>query len=385
MTTLRFKRFTRPQVLRSVGRRLLGEFFSRFTNEFQALGLALPAPDSPDDLYFRSVARLLAGPEALPVELNEALFAIDELATAEGQERLEAAVSQARLPLDFPQDLTRAEMAMQVWLASPALLARTHNQQRFHRLSAFECFGAQPAHGPRPPACAAADATLERLRAELDPWFARHQRGSNTTRLELYPIADEFWFLVRHGDTFTRSASVDAQRTEILHFRPERDDVIVYSPEHDEIRINTRTKGERDLYVRKFGLCLRGSEDYFSDPRTYTLEPLRTDGPQVLDTAGIEGIRKIVLREIEVAWLDGRREVVTRESEDLFKTGGADVIPAGWRLLRAGFDVEFCDRPKPGPLQIRPPNLIRIGRHCDLRLLNPWMRRSGLRVRKGGV
>src|ERR1051326_7579353 len=88
------------------------------------------------------------------------------------------------------------------------------------------------------------------LTQDLDAWFARNQRGAETTRIEVYPMDGEFWFLIRHGDIFTRASKVEQQNTEILHFRPERDDVVVYSPERDEVRVNARTKGERDQIGR---------------------------------------------------------------------------------------------------------------------------------------
>ena len=99
--------------------------------------------------------------------------------------------------------------------------------------------------------------------------------------------------------TDLRTLAVDRHRTEIIHYRPERDDLVVYSPPHDEIRIHARTRGERELYRQQFGQLLRGQPDYFSDRLTYTLEPLREEGADALRTDGLEGINRIVLRELE--------------------------------------------------------------------------------------
>jgi hypothetical protein len=200
----------------------------------------------------------------------------------------------------------------------------------------------------------------------------------------LYPLNGEFWFLIRHGDTFSRTPKVDAQRTEILHFRPERDDVVVYSPEHDELRINARTRSERDLYVRQLGLCLHGREDYFGRSWTYTLEPLRLEGASALEPDGVAGIEKVVLREVEVAWNTKGREVLTRAADDLFQSGSDDAeadgpIPQDGSLCRAAFDFHFADQPQPRPVQIRVPNLIKLGRHCDLQLVDRWLCQRGFR------
>jgi hypothetical protein len=230
------------------------------------------------------------------------------------------------------------------------------------------------------------------LAASLDPWFARHQRGHNTTRIELCNFGadaqtdSEFCFLVRHGDSFARTPKVEAQETEILHFRPERDDVIIYSPRHDEVRINARTKGERDLYVRMFGLHLRGREDYFSSRRTYTLEPLRLAGPEALEPAGDGHIARIVLREIEIAWENPLLGRTIREADDLFagpaeaRAALAQVMPGSGRIARAAFDVHFHHCRRPRPVQIRLPNVLKVGRHCDAQSVDRWLCRRGFRL-----
>ncbi|HTL55952.1 MAG TPA: hypothetical protein VL361_09750, partial [Candidatus Limnocylindrales bacterium] len=329
-------------------------------------------------------ARLLSSPEDLPDALNEALFAIDGLACAKGQEELERAIAHAGLAVDFSPDSTSAELALQVWLSDPVLVARTYNRQRFRRLSAFEHFGCSLPAGERRAPTQPTPAIADQLALALDPWFARHHRGQNTTRVELYPLNGEYWFLIRHGDTFSRTPKVDAQRTEILHFRPERDDVVVYSPEHDELRINARTKSERGLYVRQLGVCLHGRDDYFGVSWTYTLEPLRLEGVSALEPNGIAGIDKVVLREVEIAWNANGREVLTRAADDLFQNASDDAgvagpIPQDGSLCRAAFDFHFADQPQPRPVQIRVPNMIKLGRHCDLQLVDRWLCERGFR------
>jgi hypothetical protein len=385
---IKFKRFSKPHLLKSITRDLLVQFFDRFRDELAAGDISLPGPALPDEAYFGSLARLLMSPEGLPDGLNEALLAIDEMATPAGQEQLELAVAEAQAGLVFRPESSSEEIALQVWLAAPELLASKHNQQGLLRLTAFDYFGANPANpaGERVPPVTAPDrAALEALTANLDRWFARHNRGQQTTRIECYPIDGEYWFLVRHGDAFTRAPKVERQKTEVLHFRPEKDDVIVYSPMHDEIRINARTKGERDLYVEQFGICLRGSGDYFSARKTYTLEPLRRDGADALDAAGIEGIRKITLRELEVLRENDLHEIITREADDVFRCAPAgepdeNPIPEDGVLTRAAFEVLFADSAKPRWVQIRPPNRLKLGRHCDAQRVGRWMSARGFRV-----
>jgi hypothetical protein len=388
MQTIRFKRFTKPQRLHALGRELLGRFFGQFESELARQGATAPGAELPDEAYVRAWAGLLLRPEGLPESLNEALYALDEMATPEGRERLMSSASAAGLDLALGAGATDMEVALQVWLAAPGLLARKHNEQRMLRLAVFEYWGAHAAGAPGLAAPLPDPARLDALARDLDDWFARHQRGAGSVRLELYPLAGEHWFLVRHGDTFTRAPAVREQRTEILHFRPERDDVIVYCPERDELRLNARTRGERDQYRRAFGRFLRGNEDYFSERRTYTLEPLRAAGADALDARDVEGIHKIVLRELEVAWDNGANEVIIRKADDLFlpapQAEAAELAPPNTRLTRAGFDFHFEGCAKPRPVQVLPPNRLKLGRHCDVLLVERWLAQRGFRVRRKG-
>jgi hypothetical protein len=382
MAIVRFRRFTKPNLLRAVGRTLLDTFLSRFRDDLAGVSLEPPDTGLPDADYYHALVKLLLAPEALPGALNEALFAIDEMATPEGQERLEKAVTEAGLDLSWAVGSSREEIALQVWLAAPELLTAAHNQQRMQRLARFEYFGAGATPGKRAAFIPPGAGALNRLCLTLDAWFARHHRGREMVAVEMYPIDGEYWFLVQHGDTYVRAPAIEErQRKGVLHFRPERDDVVVYSPEQDEIRINARTRGERDLYREAFGLMLRGSEDYFSEQRTYTLEPLRLDGAGALAVEGIDAICKITLREIEVVSDNAANEFIVEGANDLFDPSAAvGSIPRSGRLTRAQFDFHFTDSPRPRPVQIQLPNVLKLGRHCDVRAVHRWACQCGFRV-----
>jgi hypothetical protein len=198
-------------------------------------------------------------------------------------------------------------------------------------------------------------------------------------------IDGEYFFIIRHGDTFIRTAKVNEQKTEMLHFRPEKDDVVVYSPELDEIRIRAGTKGERELYRKQFGLRLFGDDEYFSQRKAYTLEPLRKDGPDALDVGGCGDLERVVLREYEVAFDNGFEEVLIRKATDIFAAAEdrpvkRDAIPTAGRLARAGFDLYFAGKKKPRKVEIRTPNTLKVGRHCDVRLVQRWLAKQDFRA-----
>lgn len=384
MASVRFRRFTKPHVLKDIGRALLGRFFSKFKNDLEEKQVALPDPALADEEYFSTLANILMSPEGLPGSLNDALYAIDEMATEDGQQRLEEGVVDEQLPLTFDEKSSREDIALQVWLESPELLVKKHNEQRLIRLSSFEYYSS-----PTPTDRSATfqkpdDPTIDALTGALDLWFSQHNRGHKTTKIETHEIDGEFWFMVRHGDTYARTPKVEEQRSEVIHYRPEKDDVIVYAPDLDEIRIHAATKGEKQLYRAKFGLYLFGREDHFSEFKTYTLEPLRL-GKDSLSPDGVEGIREIILREVEMGWDGGFNDALVRKSDDVFASAASyerpfNPIHEKAKLRRAVFEVYFGDSEKPRKVQIKPPNILKLGRHCDARIVHRWLSKQKFRA-----
>ncbi|MEI6075236.1 MAG: hypothetical protein WCS94_06665 [Verrucomicrobiota bacterium] len=396
---MKFRKFTKRQFLEQIGRGMLGNLFGKFDADLTAHGLKLPAADAPDDDYFAALSRITLAPDALPDNLIEALFKIEEMANDEGHDRLLTAAQLAKVDLKLGEETSFGDVAVQVYLANPDLLAEKHNEQRLIRLAKFEYYGGPSGLAPsrtgqylqtateensgnrhliRPAATFSpfeaekgiATATVDLLTADLDAWFAKNNRGEQTAHVEVYPIDGEFWFLIRHGDAFARTTKLMRKTSEVLHFRPAKDDVVVYSPKRDEIRIHASTKGERELYRTTFGLRLFGDDNYFCNRKTLTLEPLRLLGIDALDVSGIAGLAKIVLRELEIAYDNKHHESVIRRADDLF-AAAADApferaaIPAGGRLVRATFDFYFTGCKTPRKVQVKPSNTLKLGRHCD--------------------
>jgi hypothetical protein len=382
MQTMKLTRYNKISVLKHIGPPLLDRFFEHFEQDFQRHGLPLPRPDLPEEEYFNRIAHLLNHPDKLPNALNEALAALEDVGRPEAQDFLTALPNWNELLARFKTGSTYEEIALQLWLYDPNLLIRASNTQRLKRLTAFEHAGRSP-NFTTPASALEPGSVLPELTASLDAWFGLNDRGENTVRIELYPMAGEFWFLIRHGDRYSRTPSINARKTEMILFRPERDDVVVLSPELDELRINARTKGERDLYIRQFGLQLRGCEDFFTRLPTYTLDPLRTAGPDALDPAGCEGISKVRLRELEV-WFEEHR-TITRSERCLFEMsdagGGESPIPKQGELRRAILEFEFAGSARPRPVEIRLPNTLKLGRRCDARLVLSYL--SAQRFRRG--
>jgi len=379
---MKFRKLTTAKFLQGIGRDLLGELFARFSEELAGRNVAMPAAGLDDAAYFKALAGLAMAPEGLPDNLIETLLVIEEMSNPEGQERIEEAAQQGRLVLKCGENCTHGDIAMQAYLSAPAVLTQKHNEMLLTRLSSFEYFSSRAPVDRRASFLCPAPDTLELLTADLDHWFNAHSRGEQTAWIDIFPMDGEFWFLVRHGDTYGRKAKVEKRHLEILHFRPAKDDVVVYSPERDEVRINAGTKGEKELYRRAFGRRLFGDAGYFSERKAYTLEVLRSDQADALDTHRVAGIDRIVLREVTIAWAGAFNEAMTLRADDLFAAAQATArfcIPDGGRVVGAAFDFYFMGEKKPRKVAIRPPNVLRLGRHCDAALVQQWLSAMGFR------
>ena len=384
------KRFSNHIFLKRLGRELLG----RFLGCFPEMGVLAARPELD---FYSELAAIFLRPERLPLGMMDELLAIEEMSTADGLARLQRAAEWPRLQPQLRMDSTAEDIAMQIWLLAPEALAREHNVLRFGRLTSFEHaahpFKVRSAErgmrselqpGTTQFASPSDSLAILNLTAALDRWFAFHARGAETTRVEVYPLDGEQWFLIRHGDLCKRVAKVERQRTDTVHFRPERDDVVVLSPRLNELRVNARTKAERDLYIREFGRHLRGDENYFSERRPYTLDPLRQLGRDALDADGLEGIAHIRLRKLAVRFENALNESIVREADDLFSCavtsrfqGGP--IPAQGVLERALFEIQFAGSIKSHPVEIRVPNTLKLSRRCDPEAVQNWLCARGFR------
>jgi hypothetical protein len=290
MSTIKFKRFTKPHFLKQIGRELLGRFFDRFNAELAEKQISLPVSTLDDDAYFGEMARIALSPEGLPQSLVEAAYAIEGMANEEGQDCLERATGENGRAFQFREDSSCADMAVQAWLTNPELFAEKFNEQRLSRLAAFDYFGSMAPVDQRETFPPPGASTLELMTADMEEAFRRRNRGQQTTRIDVHLIDAEYWFLIRHGDTYTRIPTVSNGQISVLHFRPSKDDVVVYSPRHDEIRIHAGAKWEKDLYQKAFGRGLFGDEQHFSERKAFTLDPLRLLGVDALDSSNIPGI-----------------------------------------------------------------------------------------------
>ena len=390
MVGLEFRSLARASVLRTIGRKLLGEFLLKFHEELREACVPIPDAGLSDTKFFDDLGAMLHAPEHLPDRLNEAIFTIEEMASDENRERLDSAVAQAGLDLNFHPDAPPERVSLQVWLHSPDLIRQEHEKYDAVPLTSFQCFAPAPPNTRPRPICIPDEVHLKDLTVPLGMWFTQHGCGIHTTRVDLH-IRDhgQLWFVVRHGDTARWKRKVNGLETEFIRFTLEQEEAILYSAEQNELWISARTDQERELYRTYFGAILRGDAEYFSLRRNFTVDPLRSDGADALSPEGISEISKLDLSQVQIRWQGEVHDIRTDNAKSLFAcltaTDQANVtsLAAAGILTRATLLVEFADSLTRREIAICRGHTISFQRPSDLGVIARWL--SKTKFYSGGV
>ena len=261
MATLNLRRFSKPDMLRKINRSHLITFFTPYIDYLSNQGIELPTDDYENGLDYDELSKILLNPNTdTPQELSEALYYINEMSTPECFDLIQDAIDGTELDVSITEDSAYGDLALQVWLSDPIIIERLHAEQFLFRPRSFEYFKCTNCSIPEFEA--PSGETIRSLETDLDEWFSRKRRGK-ASRVFVYKKPDFVWFLVRHGDPFTRESIIQDGESSSLFYRPEKYDVIVYNPSTGEIRMNAKTKGEKELYRTRFGFHFFGDSEFF--------------------------------------------------------------------------------------------------------------------------
>jgi len=379
-----YRQLALPEVLKEIGRHLLTEFCGRFQSDLAAKNISLPPADAPADEYFKSLARLLKSPALLPDSFKETLFDIEELARPEHSHFLREAVAQVGQPLITIEGVCHERVAVQLWLANPALLAGVHNQPG--DLACFEGFAPAIDRPGRAPPTVPTPATVEQLSARIDLWFRQNHSRGQTAKIELYVNPPrEYWFVIRHGDTCRWAYNDEKGTAQLVHSGPEDEEASVYLTEQDELWITARTKVERDLFRRQFGLYLRSDADYFSQPCAFTLEPLKIEGTDALNLVGSQEICSMKLHQVEFDRGGGTHKTTVETLDQEFGAARTTRSPTCFVantdiLIRAGFLIQLHSSQRTRTFEICPPYALELERPSDLAPVIRLLSQRGFRI-----
>lgn len=346
----------------------------------------LPEESSSEKLDLEGLSRIFMTPdEGTPEDLINSLYLVDEMATEQGMADLLEAARFEKLALEVGEDVSPADVAVQVWLTAPGLLERMHAEHHLSAPRSFEYFGPlSDGHDEfRPPSAE----QIRGLEGALANWLEGHKRG-RSCRVFVFEEDDSVWFMVRHGEPFRREERVVGDEPSSISYRPLKYDVLVYERETREIRVNAPLSGLKKLYRREFGRYLFGDEDYFPNEVKYTLEPIRRDGEKCVVCSDVPGLEWVRLREVHLHWGGPHGEYEIRKASNVFaalrhrETGPLPLHPG---LARAGFTVKFIGVKRPRSVTIHPPNVALYARDDDSVRVEEWLRKRGfLDVREDG-
>ncbi|MGZ4963044.1 MAG: hypothetical protein ACXWC8_10855 [Limisphaerales bacterium] len=302
---------------------------------------------------------------------------------------MQAAAKAKALAIEWDDDDTHLDIAMKVWMADEKLFREKHNEQWLMGLTKFKYFGTKVPKDARPKWVPPTDAIIGLMKEEIEEWCSKNNRGAKTVDVQMCEMDGEFWFLIQHGGTKTRTPKVENWKKEILHYRPAKDDVVVYSVLHDEIRICTNSKAELDLYRGVFGQRLRCDVDFFLQKKTYTLDPLRDNLEAALSPGDMEGVKEVVLQQLEVRYGGDFRDTTVYRSDDLVKSAAerskkkgkpVRAVPDSGDLARATFALIFDGGEKPRTFTVRSPDELILARQDDALMINEWLTKQKYRA-----
>lgn len=378
MATFRLPHFSAPHILQTIERDRLLAFLEPYRAYFAGRGVPLPRPAAPDPVpYDVLVGVFMAPDESTPDDLVDALYYVDAMSTPERMNVLLAAGRDARLPVAGGDDVTPADVAVQIWLLDPDLLERKQAEQYLTNPRSFEYF--QTDEGEAPPFRVPGPGTIAAIEEDLNNWFEAHRRG-RTARVFVFERPDGGWFLIRHGEPYKREESFQGVEPASVAYRPLRYDVAVYDPCAGELRVHAQLKGEKELYRRVLGLRLFGREGFFPDGLKYTLEPLRDTGEPCLSCADVSGLEWVRLKEVHYRWGGAFSEYEIIKAADVFaalRERGNRAIPSFPTLVKAVFLVKFAAAERPRSVAVKPPNVALYDRDQDAALVEEWLQKRG--------
>ena len=378
MAALNFRKFSNPDLLRTIAPEQLAAFLDRWRDYLADRGLVLGATTSRSDLDYERLAHILMEPDArTPKDMVDALYYVHETASEEDMDALLDLAEARHVVIDHGPATTVADVAIEIWLVAPDLLRERHAESVAFRQQNFLYYGG--AHGDQRALPKIDDDLRLRIESALDDWFDEHKRGRGC-RIFLFPHGKKVWILIRHGLPMRREAShQDDGKSSTEVYRPQQHDVLIYDASSDELGVHANTKGEIKLYLASFGRLVFGDEEYFPPADKFSLDPLIDDGAKSLLCEDVDGLDEIRLVEFRRYWGGAYKEIEIRKATDIFAALAARQKGLGskGRLAGAVFKVKFADSPKERSVTIRPPGNAKYERNEDSELIEIWLANRG--------
>lgn len=387
------RRLTRPEVLAEIEPSRLLRLLQGYVDYF--LGQEFPLPDSPDSLDLDGLAKILQdAARQAPEELIGALFLIDQLATGSGIDAVRRAAAALGVELLAGDERSAADVAVEAWLANPAVLTRAEASRLSVRSRSLRIFIMAPeAELVGMPETGSSVADVIRAAAAAET--IAHAKKTLNDQLDglgavvailPFPTAVGVKYVVQRGGVFERHGAVEGGKRASVGYVPLSFDVVAFDATRRELSVKREPVGEQAALRAAFGVALTGDAGAFDRAATIDLEPVRSAGPLCLWTRDVPGIQSVTLTKAMMRMQPGLDHVREESATDLYRAweSRGHGIPPG-EIVKAQFEFEFDDSPNSRKVTLTSGATIRLTRDDDAELIDTWMRQRSFVVRSGSA
>ena len=372
MASFNPKVFIRPDGLKRIANVHLIALLEPWREYFAGREFVFPTDPEEEFPHGDLAGVLLTYDSAMPSELMNGLYYIDEAASDETLEWLLERAAEEGIAISPAAKPTTADVAVQIHLERPGILeARTVRAIAFNK-SAFQYYPGRHRDGRELPDVT--DAHLARMAEIMNPWFDERMKGRGV-RAFVFRREQRFWLVVRHGKAAVREGKHEEDgESGAAFYRPQKHDVLIYDAAPDLLGINAETKGERDLYRNALGQLVFGRANYFVEGDVFTLAPIRTVGPDILKCGDVEGVKRVRLLELVRVIPGDPPQIDIRRSSHLFQSLGkhwAEALSRG-KITSAKFGFLFEDSSRERSVHIRLDS-ARYDQDSDAERVKAWL------------
>ncbi len=309
----------------------------------------------------RIAEALRVGAPELPVDLQDVLSLVADLATAAGEDELRARAAERGIVLSTAPGRA-ADTAAAAYLDHQALFLDAHTHLASLAMGLLVDFGVASERAPRP-LSPSGRAALRRGVADLE----RAEETVAPTAV-VADLIEELVALVERPSV----ATAPQPRVAPL--------VAVFAKATRVLSVNTPDPEEQERLRALFGRVLYRDEGAFAPRPCFSGAPFVERGPASLQAAGVEGLAAVRLRTLAVQTFEANHLALRAEADDLADALGPrgrvrDLLHLG-EVVHWAFEFFPVGR-SPFVVEIDPPNRWRLPDRRDAPLVRRFLARQG--------
>ena len=373
MKIYNLKRFSKPEFLRQINPKRLLAFLRKFPQGNAAV--------NGQEIDYNYLSEILASPEpGADTGIFDALAMIDAVSNDGNFDLLRRLIENKSYAGKLGDDVTAADLALTIWLHEPELLENVLNRHDRSYPRSFIYFRGLLV--PRRYFVPPKPSLLQRLTRSLNKVFQRKKRGRNI-KVTVLDESEEYQFMIRKGEPYSRDSAITENGTSgSIYYRPERFDLVVLRPRIAELRLAIHRKAPWliEAYRTLFGYVFYGEQEYFSSEEIFDLQPLLTEGAEVLVCSDVPGLKEVSLEQIkirvrqdEVYALHGPQAI------SMLHDLKPEVLALG-KVISAKFKVRFSDSSTERIVAIKNKNTAEFKYDADGAIIELWLTKRKIRT-----